>query len=95
MHSLMPFEPVRAPHKTKRFWISVVFFGLSPILVVPLLMVLCGYPPFSLRTQVRTGLITFATCLAFLWLGFRFGRTAWLVIAVFMFVLALFAWSQS
>ncbi len=92
MQSLVPFEPVRAPHKTKRFWVSVAFFGLLPIVLAPLYMASRGYPPFPLRVQVRSGIITFATCLAFLWLGFRFGRTGWFIVAMCMFTIALFAW---
>jgi len=93
MQSLIAFEPVRAPHKTKRFWVSVTLCGLLPILLAPLYMkFIIGLPPFPLRVQVRSGIITFATCLAFLWLGFRFGRTGWLVVAMCMFAFALFAW---
>ena len=93
MQSLIAFEPVRAPHKTKRFWVSVGFFGLLPILLAPFYTTfIMGVPPFPLCVQVRSGIITFATWLAFLWLGFRFGRTGWLLVAMFMFAFALFAW---
>ena len=92
MQSLIAFERVRAPHKTKRFWVSVAFFGLLPIVLAPLYMkFIMGVPPFPLRVQVRSGVITFATCLAFLWLGFRFGRTGWFIVAMCMFAIVLFA----
>jgi hypothetical protein len=93
MQSLIAFERVRAPHKTKGFWVSVAFFGLLPIVLAPLYMkFIMGVPPSPFRVQVRSGIITFVTCLAFLWLGFRFGRTGWFVVAMCMFAFALFAW---
>ena len=91
MRSSVFFEPVRAPHKTKRFWIFVAL-GVVPILFAPLYMILIGFHAFPLRVQIRSGVLTLALWVAFFWFGFRFGRIAWFVIAMVMFAFAFFAW---
>jgi hypothetical protein len=93
MRSSAFFELVRAPHKTRRFWMYVAL-GIVPILCAELYMQLMGFRP-PVRIQIQNGLITFAMWVATFWFGFRFGRTAWLVIAAHMFVFALFAWLQT
>jgi hypothetical protein len=90
MATFFPFDPVAAPHKTKRFWIFVAL-GLVPVLSAPLVQRLLGLPLFSLRVTLESGLITFATWVVAGWIGFRFGRTGWLGIAIAMLVFAIFA----
>jgi hypothetical protein len=94
MRSSIFFERVPAPHRTKRFWIFFVV-GIVPILCTPLYMLLMGFRPFPLRVQIHSGLVTFTTWVAFFWFGFRFGRTAWLIIGMLIFTFAFFAWLHS
>ena len=89
VQKLIPFDPVLAPHKTKSFWVAVAVCGLLPVLLAPLCMIVIGYPPFPLRVQFRSGVITFTMIGAFLWLGFRFGRPGWFVVAILMFAVAI------
>jgi hypothetical protein len=84
-------NPVPAPHKTRRFWMFVAL-GLLPILCTPLYMILLGFRPFPLRVQIHSGMITFALWVAIFWFGFRFGRIAWLITVVLMFLFTFVAW---
>jgi hypothetical protein len=92
MRSLIDFEPVRSPHKTKRFWMFVAVIGIASILFAQLFMMfVLGVRPFPLRVQVKSGAIAFPTLVIFSWIGFRFGRVGWYVVAIAMFAFAAFA----
>ena len=84
------FEPVSAPHKTKRFWLFVAL-GLVVLLCAPVIQILLGLPPFPRRVQISSGAITFALWVIAFWFGLRFGRIAWLTIATLMAIFALLA----
>jgi hypothetical protein len=91
MQSSNFFEPVPAPHKTKRFWVFVAL-AIVPFLCAPLCMVLLGFHRFPpLRIQIWTALITLVAWAAFFWFTFRFGRIAWFVVAMLMFGFAFLA----
>jgi hypothetical protein len=92
MRSLIDFEPVRSPHKTKRFWMFVAVVGVGSILFAQLFMMLVlGVRPFPLRIQLKSGPIAFLTLITFYWIGFRFGRVGWFVVAIAMFAFAAVA----
>jgi hypothetical protein len=84
------FNPVSAPHKTKRFWIFVAL-GIIPGLCGPLVQRLMGIPLFALRVHISAGLITFALWVTAFWFGLRFGPVAWIVIGVIMLTFVIFA----
>ena len=91
MRDLNLFDPVPAPHRTKRFWLFVAL-GIVPILCAPLYMILIDFRPFSFRVQTQSGIITLAMWSAFWWMGLRFGRAGWFAVAMLMFGLVIFAW---
>jgi hypothetical protein len=92
MRSLIDFEPVRSPHKTKRFWMFVAVVGVASILFAQLFMMfVLGVRSFPLHVQLKSGAIAFLILLSFAWIGFRFGRIGWFVVAIAMFAFGAFA----
>jgi hypothetical protein len=90
MSAFLNFDPVSAPHKTKRFW-RFVGLGLVVVICAPLVQRLLGIPPFTPHVQISSGIITFTTWIIIGWIGFRFGRIGWLAIAAAMLRFAIVA----
>ena len=88
------FEPLRVPHRSKRFWI-VIILGVAVVLVAPVVQMLLGLPPFPRHVQFTSGAITFALWVAMIWFAVRFGRMAWFAIALFFLCFGLFAMLHS
>ncbi len=90
MKSSPHLGPFTAPHKTVQFWMLVTVMAIV-FLCEPFILRFFGAPlpqrPYS--SWLSSVAITLLVMIPVTWLGFRFGRIAWLLIGVGFLVLGL------
>ena len=84
-----PFGPLEKPHRTKIFWICVGLTAVFNFCAPPILEKLLRLPPLHWRAATYSFGAAFILMLPVWWIGFRFGRVAWLAIGLIMFSIGL------
>jgi len=89
MHRSEFVGPFRRPHYARAFWIWIGLMFVSLMCVAVVAQRLLGPRALHSHSVVFCFAVTFGLGVAVFWLVFRFGRVAWLVMALLMLSVAL------
>jgi hypothetical protein len=83
--------PFAAPHKTLQFWIFIALVSVA-LSWAPLILRFLRAPAalLPIHVWIRSAAFTLPIMMVVAWLGFRFGRVAWVVIGIGFLVLGLY-----